>query len=157
MPSHKQGTVNPVVTDSQLGKHGTSRMVTCFATSPIHSGEIDADSIRAQFQDLVLDGVVNDAGHTFGEFSRDYSEAPDYGDVETGGGGLPASPWVPNPVSPGEGVDYTKQAEAPDGYGTTPSDTWGVGVGSQENPKTSSEAISSHTLGDYGLGKHSPS
>ena len=144
MPSHKQGTVNPLVTTRGLGKHGTDHMTSMYGTSPIHAGEIDADSIKAQFQEIVLDGVVNDAGHTFGEVNRDYVDAPDYGDVETGGGGLPASAWCPNPVSPGEGFDYTKQAEAPGGYGETPSDTWGVGVGSQLSPKNSSEAISGH-------------
>jgi hypothetical protein len=118
---------------------------------------MDPDSIRTHFQELCLDGVVNDAGHTFGEFNRDYSEAPDYGDVETGGGGLPASAWVPNPVSPGEGQNPADQGEAPDGFGLEPSDTWGSGVGSQLSPKNSSDAISGHTLGDYGLGKSSPS
>ncbi len=55
--------------------------------------------------------------------------APDYADVETGGGGLPASAWVPNPVSPGEGMNPADQAAAPEGYGTIPNPQWGNGPG----------------------------
>ena len=74
----------------------------------------------------------------------------------TGAGGLPASPYVPNPSSPGEGsVDPSAQPAAPDGFGQTPSATPGTGVGSQLSPQASSAAISGQTLGDYGLGKSS--
>ena len=112
------------------------------------------DEIREQFQDLVLDGVVNDAGHTFGEFNRDYTGAPDYGDVATGGGGLPASAYVPNPASPGAGsVNPADQPSPPDGFGQDPSDVPGVGVGSQLSPADSSAAQSKHTLGEYIGGK----
>ena len=103
MPSHKQVTVNAVVTNKDKGRHDSKTMSTIFAASPIHTSEMTAESIRQQFQELCLDGDVNDAGHTFGILNRDYSNAPDYGDVETGGGGLPASAWLPNPNSPGPG------------------------------------------------------
>jgi len=77
-------------------------------------------------------------------------------DVETGGAGLPASPFVPNPVSPGEGsTDPSDQGEAPADFGSTPSATPFVGVGSQLSPQASSNAISKQTLGDYGFGKSS--
>jgi hypothetical protein len=157
MPSHKQVTVEAVVTNKDRGRHDSKAMSTIFKASPIHASELTADSVRKTFQDLVLDGEVNDAGHTFGIQNRDYIDAPDYGDVETGGGGLPASPWAPNPSSPGPGSQNpADQAEAPDGYGTKAGDTWGSGVGSQLSPKSASAKISGHTLGDYGLGKSSP-
>ena len=34
----------------------------------------------------------------------EFSGAPNLNNVETGGQGLPATPFVPNPTSPGEGV-----------------------------------------------------
>ena len=154
MASHKQGTVEPPITDRGLGTSGTNSIKSCFASSPIHSGDLTAESIRKQYQEEILDGVINDGGHTFGTYNPNYVEAPDMSEVETGGGGLPASPYVPNPVSPGEGsVDPSDQSKAPDGFGETPSATPFTGVGSQLSPKAASEAISSQTLGQYGLGK----
>lgn len=158
MPSHKQITVNSVITTKDKGRHDSKQMSTIYAASPIHAGEIKDETIRQQFQELALDGVVNDGGHTFGQLNRDFVDAPDYGDVETGAAGLPASAWVPNPVSPGPGSQNPADKPAPpEGYGQKAGDTWGTGVGSQLTPKKSSEAISKHKLGDYGLGKSSPS
>jgi len=156
MPTHKQGTVEPPISDREMGKAGSSDIASMYATSPIHKGDITADSIKDQYQAEVLDGAINDGGHTFGTFDPNYVDAPDLNDVETGGSGLPASPYVPNPSSPGEGsVSPTDQPAAPDGFGTTPSATPFVGVGSQLSPKAASEAISKQTLGDYGFGKSS--
>ena len=157
MPSHKQGTVDAVVTDRALGKSGTNTLRASYATSPMHAGKMTPDSIREKYQKEVLDGVTNDGGHTFGTHNPNYVDAPDMNNVETGGGGLPASPYVPNPVSPGEGsTDPSDQAAAPDSFdGDTPSATPFNGVGSQLSPKASSEAISKQTLGSYGLGKSS--
>jgi len=157
MPTHKQGTTNVTITERKLGASATNDLKSVFASSPINKGELSPDQIRDAFQADVLDGVTNDGGHTFGEFNKDYSSAPDYADVPTGGGGLPASAHVPNPTSPGEGegTNPAAQTSAPDDFGTTPSSTPGTGVGSQLTPKASSEAISGQTLGDYGLGKSS--
>lgn len=155
MASHKQGTVNPPVTDRGLGRAGSNSLRVSYASSPVYT-ELTEDSIREQYQKEVLDGVINDGGHTFGTYNPNYPDAPDMSDVETGGGGLPASPYVPNPVSPGEGsTDPSDQGSAPDGFGQTPSATPFTGVGSQLSPKAASEAISKQTLGDYGLGKSS--
>ena len=157
MPTHKQGTTNATITERKLGASATNDLKSVFATSPINKGELSPEAIRDSFQADVLNGVTNDGGHTFGEFSKDYSDAPDYADVPTGGGGLPASAHVPNPTSPGEGegTNPAAQSAAPGDFGTTPSSTPGAGVGSQLTPKASSEAISAQTLGDYGLGKSS--
>ena len=156
MPTHKQGSVDAVITQRDVGRSATNDLKSMYGTSPINKGDLTVDSIRQQFQDEVLDGVTNDGGHTFGEFAKDYSSAPDYADVPTGGSGAPASAHVPNPSSPGEGsVDPTAQPKAPDGFGTTPSATPFAGVGSQLSPKASSEKIAGQTLGDYGFGKSS--
>ena len=156
MASHKQGTVNPPITDRAMGSAGSNDLKACYASSPIHSGDLSAESIREMYQKEILDGVINDGGHTFGTYNPNYEDAPDLSDVETGGGGLPASPYVPNPVSPGEGsMNPSDQAEAPEGFGETPSATPFSGVGSQLTSKASSEAIAQQTLGQYGLGKSS--
>ena len=161
--SVKQTTVNPPRTDGGLGKSNTSYLAAAFNASPILNGDdplLDDGSadapLLAHFRALALDGIVNDGGHTYGEFNRDYAEngAPSYGEVETGGGGLPASPWVPNPASPGPGtLDPTNQAPAPDGFGENPPEQWGTGVGSQLSPQESSAQIASQKLGDYVMGR----
>ena len=154
MPSHKQNMVEAVVTVGDLGSSDTTTVQASFPASPIYTGDLTDDGVTEGGQALLLDGAVNDAGHTFGVFERDYTEAPDYGDVEAGGGGLPASAWVPNPVSPGPGsMNPTDQADPPDGFGQTPNDQWGSGVGSQLNPAESSATQSTQTLGDYVMGK----
>jgi len=156
MPSHRQMTVDPPITDRGMGNSATNDLKTMFSTSPLYLGEVSSDSIREQYQGDVLDREINDGGHTFGTFDPNYSGAPDMSKVKTGGGGDPASPFVPNPSSPGEGsVSPTDQPEAPDGFGETPSATPFAGVGSKLGPKESSTAISNQTLGDYVLGKSS--
>ena len=156
MPTHTQGTTQPPVTERGIGKAATNDLKGIFSTSPMYLDEMLPDDVKQQFQDEVLDAVVNDAGHTFGTFDTNYVDAPDLSTVETGGGGLPASPWVPNPASPGAGsVNPTDQPEPPDGYGQVPGSQWGSGVGSELQPSTSAERISSQVLGDYVLGKSS--
>jgi hypothetical protein len=154
MPLHHQRTVNINLSSRSLGASDSSTIKAAFPASPIHAGELTKESVRQSFQDIVIDGEVNDGGHTFGKFSRDYSGAPDLKEVETGGGGLPASAYVPNPVSPGPGsLNPTDQPEPPKDFGTKPSNTWGAGVGSQLQPKTSSEQQSRGKLGDFVMGK----
>ena len=157
MPDHKQGTIAPVQTTWGDGTADSVTLQSIYPASPIYEGQdqfADPAALRDFFQKEVLDGRVNDGGHTFGTFDRDFVDAPNTSDVKTGAGGLPASPWVPNPASPGPGsMNPTDQPAPPDGFGETPNDQWGVGVGSQMNPKNSSEAISSQKLGDYVLGK----
>ena len=158
MPTHEQITVEPSKTERGLGSSGTQELSSVFGSSPISGAakSVTKEERKKFYQDKVLNGTINDEGHTFGKFELDYSEAPDLKDVEVGDGGKPASPYVPNPTSPGEGSDNpADQGKAPDGYGKTPSSTPFVGVGSQLSPKASSVAISGQTLGDYGFGKSS--
>jgi len=154
MPTHRQGTVNPPVTDRALGRAGTHTLKSIFTQSPIHTKVITEEGLREEYQNTVLDATINDGGHTFGTFDTGFSGAPDLAEVETGGAGAPASPYVPNPTSPGPGsVNANDQAEAPDGYGETANSQWGSGVGSALGPKESSAKISSQKLGDYVMGK----
>jgi len=151
MPSHVQITVEPDENQTASGsKANRAALKSLFSTAP-YFNEYTKEEVKALGQALLLDGEVNDMGHTFGTFNKDYgvNGAPDYGNVETGGGGLPASAWVPNPASPVGGPNnVTSIPEAPEGYGTTPADNWGNGIGSQLSPAASSNAISTQKIGD---------
>ena len=149
MPTHAQITVEPDENQTAGGsKANRAALKSMFATAPYHN-DYTKEQVKALGQALLLDGEVNDMGHTFGTYNRDYTDAPDYGDVEVGAGGLPASAWSPNPSSPADGVNNPgSMPAAPDGYGTTPADNWGNGVGSQLSPKASSAAISTQKIGD---------
>ena len=156
MPTHKQITVNSAVTDKGMGTAATNDLRNIFIKSPIYTDEISNDGLREEFQEIVLDAVINDGGHTFGQFDTAFPDAPLLTEVKTGGGGLPASPFVPNPVSPGPGsMNASDQADPPDGYGTTPNGQFGSGIGSELEPKVASDRISSQKLGDYVMGKSS--
>lgn len=149
MPTHKQITVRPDENQTAHGsKSNRGAIQEMFAGSPLYN-DYTPEALQALAQELLLDGEVNDMGHTFGTVNRDYVDAPDYADVPTGAGGLPASAWVPNPASPTGGVNNPGSMPAPpDGYGTVPADNWGSGVGSQLSPKASSKAISGQKIGD---------
>ncbi len=105
MPTHKQNTVEVPSTTRQNGRSETKNLQDIFPGSPVHSGELTDEVIRSQGQTLLVDGVVNDGGHTFGEFDRDYPEAPNFDDVETGGGGKPGTAHAPNIAAPPEGMN----------------------------------------------------
>jgi hypothetical protein len=155
MPTHSQGTVKPAVTEFSLGKTGANNIASIFEGSPIHAGEMTESSVKEQYQNEVLDAEINDGGHTFGTYNTSYADAPDLADVETGGGGLPAGPYVPNPMSPGEGSDNWKdQPAAPGGWAESQQTSAPfVGVGHALSPKVSSEKMSGATLGSYIRGK----
>ena len=127
-----------------------------FSQSPVLNGEMTRDSVREKFQNEVLDGVINDGGHTFGTYNTAYDadgNAPDPNEVPTGGEGLPASAYVPNPMSAPNG-DPKAQPAAPEGFSSSVQSTPPFsGQGSQVNPKATSGAIAGTKLGDYVLGK----
>ena len=154
MATHKQLMVTVPVTERGIGSSDTASLVSAYAASPIHSGEINDDSIKELAQQLLLDGIVNDSGHTFGEFNRDDVDAPVMADVPTGAGGLPASPFVPNPASPGPGSLNASDIPAPpDGFGQEPNEQFGSGVGSSLGPDQSSASQSTGVLNDFQIGK----
>ena len=149
MANIRQITVEPSENTTSHGSKANRGALKSLFNSPYGEGtSYDAAAAKAMYQ-AVLDGTNEDGGNYFGAVDMDYGGAPDYADVPTGGGGLPASPWVPNPSSPVDGVNNPGSIPAaPDGYGTTPADNWGTGVGSQLSPKASSAAIAGQTIGD---------
>jgi len=147
-----QGKISTIDTkDKGLGSSGNrTDLRTIFATSPIYLGEVNDDERKILYQSL-LDGEADGNHYGLGQFNLDYIGAPDMSDVKTGGAGSPASPYVPNPTSPGagNGSDPSKQEEAPEGFGTTASDTPYSGHGVTLTPRESSNKISQQTLGSY--------
>ena len=159
MATHSQTIVTINKTDGALGEvngystSDTSMLQGIFPASPLNTGVITDETITSEYQDA-LDKMINDGGHTFGTFDPNFVDAPDMSKVETGDGGLPASPYVPNPTSPGPGsMNPTDQPKAPDGFGTSPNDTPFVGNGSEDNPSTTSAQIAGTKLGDFLMGK----
>lgn len=101
----------------------------------------------------IANGVVNDEGYAFGTIDLNYSDSPDMNTVQTGGGGLPASPYVPNIASAEGGIPSNQ----PEYTGDLPNrnNSYGVGPGGTTelaNPKNTSKSISGQTLNSYVLG-----
>ena len=165
MPSVKQTTVDPAATTAGMGSSSTELMVELYPGSPIHTAnaaeKMTRETVEAKGNDLIS-GVVMD-GMGLPSFSLDFTGqdsgvAPPDQDVTTGAGGLPASPWVPNPVSPGPGSQNPSDLPAPpDGFGETPNgDTYGVGAGALTNPADTALVISEGKIGSYGMGTSKP-
>ncbi len=159
MPTHSQNTVDYVSSDYTIGggtalsTHGTERLQKNFPGSPIHDGSLNRKSIQEMGNELLLGAVVNDGGHTFGEQDRDYTGAPNFDDVKTGGGGLPGNAFAPNTASPGPGSMNAKDMPAPPDM-PDPGTEFGSGpAGIARKPSELSAGIAKHTLKDYGLGK----
>ena len=92
----------------------------------------DTATYKTESLALLLDGTVEENSQV-GTFSKDYSDAPDYETVVIGGGGLPASPWVPNPNSPGAGSVNPADQPSAGIYGQTV--TNGAHAGSSTDAK----------------------
>lgn len=156
MPTHDQVTVEAVSTERALGSADTATMQAMFPASPIHSGQITKASVEAQGNELLIGAEVNDGGHTFGVFNRDYANAPNLEDVQTGGGGLPGSPYTPAPGSPGPGSMNPTDIPAPPSDFPAPAGTeYGSGEGGLLSPHNASPNIAAQTIGDYLFGKSS--
>ena len=155
MPSARQNMVDPEPTEKRLAPLSSADnalLMKMFPNSPMYTREVTNIERIKYYQDNLLEGPINDGGHYFGEFDPNFAGAPDYADVETGGAGLPASPWVPNPVSPGPGnTNASAQPDPPEGFGTDQGSQGSAGEGSRLSPKTSSELIAQQKIGDYVL------
>ena len=156
MSSLKQNLVEYSNTVSKSkGTSNSSNLKKAFPSSPIYAGEI-SDLERLNFyQEEVMDkegltanGVSN--------FSMNYNNgAPNLEDVETGGGGLPSSPYTPNVTSPG--VGSTSAATQPAFDGDIKSveyiSNFGTGLGGTISPQKTTKNISSLKIGQYISGR----
>ena len=161
MPTHRQLTVETPASTRALGDSDKESLQTAFASSPIHNGQLTDSTLKEQFIELVQVGVVNDGGHTFGEFDRDYPDAPNLQEVVVGGGGLPGSPYAPNIASPGEG-NGLNPASIPSAGVEVTQDARGGGDpfpgNSLASPNDTSKVISEQTIriGSLKMGQSTP-
>tara|TARA_E500000331_G_C17225868_1_gene700286 strand:- start:827 stop:1321 length:495 start_codon:yes stop_codon:yes gene_type:complete len=151
MAEQPQTIVEPAApTDKPYGARSQSNLQSIYPGSPILNGDITDDERKETYQAEALDGnVANGLG--FNTFNRDYAQngAPDFDDVETGGGGKPATAFVPNPSSPGPGS--TSASDQPEFQGeiTNSAPEYGSGLGGTQSPSTTSTEIEKQTLGSY--------
>ena len=140
--------VKPLPTNNKSkGDRNEVNIQASFPGSPIHKGEITDAERKKLFQELVMDGTVLN-GNGLNSFNRDYAGAPNLEEVETGGGGLPSSPYTPNLVSPGPGsvsaidqIEYT--GELPD---KDLRNNFGAGKGGLVSPAETSNELSKTTI-----------
>lgn len=135
MPTFTHPTISVVTpTTRTKGASDTTGLQTMFPGTPgvaDFAGTAGVATYKQQALDLLLTGEIADnlqtgaADRDFGvNASDDRRKPPVFADVETGAGGLPASAWVPNPVSPGDGsADPRDMGAPPEGFGTTPTNS----------------------------------
>ena len=156
MAEQKQIMVQAVVAPNKAkGARKDANLQSIYPQSPIYKGEISDQERTEVYQDLALDGVIN-GGLGINSFDPNYPDAPDISQVETGGGGLPASPYIPNLTSPGPGS--VSAADQPVFNGELPSAEnnveFGSGLGGTASPAESSKSISEQNLlGEYISGR----
>ena len=162
MPTHQQGTTekHPATQGDTLnGPAGSdaARLQGAFPTAAIGSGtpfELPAAAdVSTDFGPLLQGASVNDGGHTFNTFNRDYTDAPALADVSTGGGaGEPATPQAPSIASPG--VGSANPADLP--AGPAPLDGAGGAFPRGDgglDPAVTAAATAAQTLGALIFGK----
>ena len=183
MPKMNYNTIiAPLPNGKPLGSRNNESLKGIFATSPLYTqaessveGEdklkLTEPDLKQWFLDHVVNGAVpgSDGYYGFTEnYSKDFTGAgasvpggpPNYEDVKTGGGGLPATAFVPNPASPGEGngVNAEAKPEAKSFAGQISNkkpSTPGSGAAANEparNPAETSKAMKTATLGQL-MGK----
>ena len=157
MPEQPHKIIKPdPASGKPLGSRNDINLKSAFPSSPIHLEELSDDERREKYKELALDGLVVN-GNGINAFNRDYSGAPNLDDVETGGGGKPASPYFPNLTSPGPGS--INAADQPAYNGTIPTtdekqSAFGTGLGGSANPAETSTLMKDvSTLGEYISGK----
>ena len=155
MAEQPQTIVEPAIaTDKPLGSRNETNLQAAFPASPIYAGELTDDERKEMYQIEALDGIVLN-GLGLNSFNRDYdqNDPPDFADVETGGGGLPATPYVPNLASPGPGSIFPGDQPPFEGEISDSTPEFGVGLGGLTSPSETSKGLSSQKLGDYISGK----
>jgi len=155
MADQPQTIVQPAApVDRPYGARNEGNLQAIFGDSPLYTDYNEDSTVKELYQSTVLDGSVQ-GGLGIPNFNPEYTAngAPDLEEVETGGGGKPATPYVPNPDSPGPGS--TIAADQAEFSGTIPESgpEFGSGLGGLISPSTTSNEIEKQTLGSYISGK----
>jgi hypothetical protein len=126
MSSYEYPTIKKLgpPTSRGLGKSDSATVEALFPGSPGLSIADTKDFKKSALEKLLKGEITEnlqagDVDRDFGvNASSEKRRPPNYDEVETGGGGLPASAHVPNPMSPGAGSSNpADQAPAPEGFG----------------------------------------
>ena len=156
MAEQNQIIVQPIiVANKALGARKDGNLQSIFSASPIFNGDLSDQERKEAYQKLALDGVVI-GGHGLNSYDRDFTGAPDLENVETGGGGLPASPFSPNVTSPGPGsINAADQPEYTGELKDMQNNVeFGSGLGGTVSPAQTAKRISEQgVLGSYISGK----
>ena len=166
MSTLKQSLVefNNAVNKSK-GTSNSSNLKKMFPGSPIYKQELsDAERLKTYQEFLDLDDVSSDSNqkdilgyYGFSGYSNNFDTngSPDLGLVETGGGGLPATSFSPNPSSPGPGSTNASTQPAYDGEvkNIDTISNFGTGLGGLVSPSTTSKSISRSKIGEYISGR----
>tara|TARA_A100001011_G_scaffold394313_1_gene486400 strand:+ start:4273 stop:4797 length:525 start_codon:yes stop_codon:yes gene_type:complete len=165
MSTNKQTLVEySTVLAKDKGTSKTSNLQSMFPGSPIHAGELTDVERLEFFQNLLdLDNIDSDPLHAAGGYyglpniDMNYIEngMPNMTDVQTGGGGLPASPYAPNPASPGPGSTSAADQPAYDGEvkNVDTINNFGTGQGGLVEPNVTSKNIANQKIGEYVSGR----
>ena len=127
MSSYKYPTITRLgpATSRGLGKSDSATTEALFPGAPGLGDLKDIEAFKKDALAKLLKGEITDNLQT-GTVDRDFgsnasSESrrpPNLENVKTGGGGLPATPYLPNPTSPGAGSsNAADQQAAPEGFG----------------------------------------
>jgi hypothetical protein len=152
------------ILNKDKGTSNTANLRSMFPGSPINKGEL-TDQERLEFYQNLLDleNIDSDSVHAAGGYygipnhSMNYVEngMPIMADVQTGGAGLPATPYSPNPSSPGPGS--TSAADQPEYTGETKDpatvSNFGTGLGGLVEPSSTSKNIAAQAIGNYVSGR----
>jgi len=155
MAEQPQLIVNiPVPSNKPLGTRNEINLNASFPETPLYKGEISDQERKDFYQKNALDGSVSN-GLGLMSFNRDFSSnnPPNLEEVDTGGSGLPATPFVPNLTSPGPGsVNAGDQAPY---QGEIPAQTpeFGSGLGATTSPHETSANVDRQKLGSYITGR----
>lgn len=146
-------TTEPPLRVFGRGASGTAELREIFYASPLYDGSYTDARMREVYTSITFpdDGNISDGGAYFGVVNRYYRGAPDLSTVRTGGGGLPATPYCPNPASPDSSLSPASIPAL-----STPPSRGGGGAFQGDgtlSPHTTSERIARQRLGRLMLGR----
>ena len=172
MASHRQATVVPFGPPGVggMGHRSDANLKAAFKSSPLYAEYTESAVLNAGIASLngnggpgdsipgigVTSGVVNDGGHTFGTYSLNYDNdggPQDQATVAVGGGGLPASGYIPNLSSTTPGNISPAVQPAYTGVLPAAGVEYGVGLGGSAKPIETTPNVAGQKIGSYIKGR----
>lgn len=163
MPSHRQlltvpaphgGTAQTGLGVFAPGSADYSAMRALYPGSPAYDGTYDDAHVVTTYN-AQMTSPINDGGHTFGTVDTDFSDAPDLSTVAVGAGGLPSTPYSPNPVAPGPGMNPASMVAVDPALVRRGGGGYGVGDG-LASPSDTSRNIARQRIGNLIFGRSTP-